>query len=160
MEGKKYYAGIGSRQTPKDILGVMKRLAAKLSEDGWTLRSGGAEGADKAFQAGADPQQVIVFRPQHAQANHLQHAALFHPAWDKCSDYAKKLHGRNSMIILGVGLDEPVKFVVCWTPGAQLKGGTAQGMRIAQRNDIPIFNLANPQHLARIKAYLRGEKLR
>lgn len=47
------YAGIGSRETPEDVLLLMSQTAKKLAWQGWTLRSGGAPGADQAFQIGA-----------------------------------------------------------------------------------------------------------
>jgi predicted Rossmann fold nucleotide-binding protein DprA/Smf involved in DNA uptake len=47
-----YYAGIGARSTPPQILSVMTRLASKLEGMGYTLRSGGAAGADTAFERG------------------------------------------------------------------------------------------------------------
>lgn len=48
----KYYTGIGSRSTPKEIKELMTTLGTCLAENGWTLRSGGAEGADTAFEQG------------------------------------------------------------------------------------------------------------
>lgn len=48
----KYYTGIGSRETPGAILDIMQACAVKLGEQGWTLRSGGADGADNAFELG------------------------------------------------------------------------------------------------------------
>ena len=42
-------------------------------------------------------------------------AGQVHPAWHRCDDYAKRLHARNCMQILGRNLDEPADFVVCWT---------------------------------------------
>lgn len=47
------YAGIGSRQTPDDILELMHRIGSTLAINGFTLRSGGAVGADTAFEQGA-----------------------------------------------------------------------------------------------------------
>lgn len=38
----KIYAGIGSRKTPAECCHTMARLAGRLSEAGWTLRSGAA----------------------------------------------------------------------------------------------------------------------
>jgi hypothetical protein len=49
----KYYTGIGSRQTPKDILKLMEDIAFKLAQKGYILRSGAAGGADTAFEDGA-----------------------------------------------------------------------------------------------------------
>lgn len=49
---KKYYTGVGSRETPNNIILLMQALAYRLSSDGWTLRSGAATGADSAFELG------------------------------------------------------------------------------------------------------------
>ena len=46
------YAGIGSRETPVPILVDMRSLAQDLAAGGWTLRTGGADGADIAFETG------------------------------------------------------------------------------------------------------------
>lgn len=48
----KYYTGIGSRETPSEILALMTKVGQKLASEGWCLRSGGAEGADTAFEEG------------------------------------------------------------------------------------------------------------
>lgn len=47
------YTGIGSRETPAEIAGVMEDAAFRLARIGFTLRSGKAKGADEAFQLGA-----------------------------------------------------------------------------------------------------------
>ena len=44
------YAGIGSRETPAEIQAQMNEVAKELEAAGYTLRSGNAEGADKAFE--------------------------------------------------------------------------------------------------------------
>lgn len=49
---QKYYTGIGSRETPPEIKEVMTAIGFKLAAEGWTLRSGGAYGADQAFEEG------------------------------------------------------------------------------------------------------------
>ena len=78
-----------------------------------------------------------------------------HPAPQRCSDYAKQLHMRNGLEVLGHELDSPKsRFVVCWTPNAQEVGGTAQAIRLARKYNIPVFNLANPEHLDRILGYI------
>jgi predicted Rossmann fold nucleotide-binding protein DprA/Smf involved in DNA uptake len=55
----KYYTGIGSRETPEDILEFMKEIASKLESLGWILRSGGAPGADLAFENGVKEKKEI-----------------------------------------------------------------------------------------------------
>ena len=48
----KYYTGVGSRETPTVILDLMREVGEMLAARGWTLRSGGAKGADQAFELG------------------------------------------------------------------------------------------------------------
>lgn len=47
-----FYSGVGSRETPDEILGVMEDAACRLAGVGYILRSGKAGGADAAFQLG------------------------------------------------------------------------------------------------------------
>ena len=47
------YTGIGSRETPHHILTLMTEIANILDNIGYTLRSGGADGADTAFALGS-----------------------------------------------------------------------------------------------------------
>jgi len=149
----KYYAGIGARNTPFDILIRMDKIAKVLYLNKYILRSGGAIGADSYFEHGADFQHKIfdvnlrinnykeIFRPEHVGDEALRMASNFHFAWDKCNDYVKKLHGRNVMIILGEDLKTPCKFVICYTKNGKDIGGTGLGMRIAKHYNIPIYNL-------------------
>jgi hypothetical protein len=53
QDGSRFYTGVGSRDTPEEVLSVMRTLAKCLARAGYTLRSGGAEGADAAFESGA-----------------------------------------------------------------------------------------------------------
>ena len=49
-----YYAGVGSRETPQDVLKIMWKIGKHLADKGYTLRSGGARGADAACENGCD----------------------------------------------------------------------------------------------------------
>jgi hypothetical protein len=146
------YAGIGSRLTPFPIQDVMRCLAARLSPT-HKLISGGAEGADRAFERGCKGSYQI-YRAHDATAPAIELASRYHPAWNRCTDFTKKLHGRNSMIILGADLNDPVKFVVCYTPDGKDTGGTGLGIRIATAYNIPIINLHDPYWLQRIKTFI------
>jgi hypothetical protein len=137
------YAGIGSRETPPDVCEYMESLAKSWAEHGVLLRSGGARGADIAFERGCNAAygSKEIFRPEDATLDAMKHAAKFHPNWDTCGSYARKLHARNSMIILGRSLNDPVDMVICWTPKGVKIGGTAQALRIAEHEGIQIVNL-------------------
>lgn len=49
---KIFYTGVGNRDTPHEYLEKMTALASLLEKEGCILRSGGAEGADTAFENG------------------------------------------------------------------------------------------------------------
>ena len=149
------YAGVGARTTPEPILNQMNWIAIKLQEAGWWLRSGGAKGADKAFENGSGYRRTI-FRPSQSAAHPewAEHASRYHPAWHRCDDYAKALHARNSPIIAGADLNDTVRMVVCWTADGKASGGTGQALRIANAYGIPVFNLHDETAFDRLKAFL------
>ena len=151
------YAGIGSRATPPETLRDMTTMAAWLARRGWRLHSGGAAGADSAFAAGAPPERRTVFLPWPAyrgctgpdcrtlsperMRTCLAIAADLHPAWQRCSPAARKLHARNAAILLGDDADTPVHAVIAWTSRGLVSGGTGMGIRIAHDRGIPVLNL-------------------
>jgi hypothetical protein len=139
-----YFAGIGARATPQDTLLEMYNIGAELAKQGYILRSGGAIGADQTFQDGVESVKghADVYLAKHANEAAEAIAAEYHPAWERCNSFVRKLHARNAMILLGVHLRDPVDFVVCWTPGGMVTGGTGQSMRMAVGLGIEIVNLA------------------
>lgn len=151
------YSGIGSRETPRDILELMTKIAEKLEILGYTLRSGGARGADTAFANGVkDPSKKIIFRPEHATPESIEFVSKYHPAWYKCKPNDRKLHGRNALIILGEELYLPSDFIIAWTPGGEFIGGTSTGLRIGVKLDIPIFNLYFTASRERLEKFLNS----
>ena len=152
-----HYTGIGARHTPDDILKQMTTLASNLELTGLTLRSGGANGADSAFEAGiSDPKNAEIYLPWHNFNNNpsalsdihseaYEMAKQFHPNWNACSQAARKFPARDCYQILGLDLNTPSDFVLCWTPDGKWIGGTSQALRIAYAYKIPIFNMADKQ---------------
>lgn len=137
----KYYSGIGARATPPDVLKRMHRLAGILCRLGYTLRSGGAEGADVAFEMGCDPDFKEIFKA-HGDIPMWTNVFtdLFHPAPSKLKEYPRKLMNRNACQILGRDGSTPVDFVVCWTADGRASGGTGHAIKIAQYFNIPVYN--------------------
>ncbi len=64
------YAGIGARATPAAVLADMTVMAGWLARTGWQLSSGGADGADSAFAAGAPAGQRTVWLPWRGHNGH------------------------------------------------------------------------------------------
>jgi hypothetical protein len=148
----KYYAGIGSRDTPTDVLKLMTGIANKLSQLNYVLRSGGAEGADTAFETGAKTKQIFLpwegFNGRYSDnityfvpELNIDIVKKFHPYYNNLNKPAIKLMSRNSYQVLGLDLNDPAEFVLCWTKEGKMVGGTSQALRIAKHYNIPIFNL-------------------
>jgi len=146
----RFYAGIGSRETPQSVLQEMTRIAEALSMAGYVLRSGGADGADTAFEKGAQHAEIYLpwagfngnasplFGPRMSRQC-MTIAAEHHPNWGELSDAARKLHARNTAQVLGPQCDAFSDFVVCWTKNG--KGGTGQAIRVARHYNIPVYDL-------------------
>ncbi len=152
----KFYAGIGSRSTPPEECEKLTRLASILESKGYILRSGGADGADKAFEAGVkDPKNKIILRPKHSTKEAEAVASKIHPAWHMCNEYARQLHGRNVQLVLGQSLDQPASLVIAWTQAVD-GGGTRTGLYLAADRDIPCFNLAKYNDAKELSEYILG----
>ena len=123
------YAGVGSRLTPPDILDAMGDIAQTLGDAGTALSTGGAHGADKAFETGAlrtdapitvhtpwpgyngyrpgrDPETDInIVHPNAAETvagrTYADLAREHHPHWKRCSRGARALFLRNVSILAG-----------------------------------------------------------
>lgn len=159
----KTYAGIGSRKTPQSILPLMTDIASFLSTKGYVLRSGGADGADIAFEKGATAKEIYLpwkgFNENDSPLYEISEEAMFmaqeyHPSWDSLTDSSKLLHARNCQQIMGIDLCSPVDFVVCWTLKGNLVGGTAQALRIAISHNIRILNLGLEEDRIKINQWM------
>ena len=134
----------------------MTDIADHLSKCGWTLRSGGAKGADTAFENGASKKQIFLPTGEIPDEAY-EIAAKHHPTWGGLPPFVRKLHARNVQQILGENLDCETKFVVCWTSDGSERtttketGGTGQAIRIANAYNIPVFNLFNEGRLEQVQ---------
>lgn len=173
-----FYAGIGSRRTPPDVLEYMRHIAGRLAMRGYVLRSGAADGADAAFEAGCEAAKgkSEIWLPwkgfnKHADTGfyptelHAQMAEQVHPAWDRLSRGPRALHSRNVGQVLGQTIDTPVSFVLCWTPdGCESEatrtrdtGGTGTAIVLASRRGVPVFNLANADAKERLVRHVLAD---
>jgi hypothetical protein len=180
------YAGIGSRETPKTICKMMELIAFGLGRQGFTCRTGGADGADRAFLKGA---KEAFFRRGSARpelflpwpgfnGNHSSFqippteahaiARKYHPGYDRMVQSVQKLMARNAQQIQGRDLKCNSKFVICWTPDGCIDGasrtkntgGTGQAIEHAAALGIPVFNLARAEHYAKFEEYLKSQGLK
>ena len=169
-----YYTGIGSRETPPKVIETMRSLASEFSRMGFVLRSGAAEGADSAFEAGCNivsGKKEIWVPWVGFQGNktgklptgiHFELASKIHPAWEYLSRGVKALHARNTGQVLGVDLATASSFVLCYTKDkaetaeqvSKRTGGTGTAIKLASLRNIPVFNLANENAISRLHTHL------
>lgn len=148
------FTGVGSRDTPKDILEEMFQIAVFLGKKNWILRSGGADGADSAFEKGmvSINGKTEIYLPWKNFNKHnsplyqvtlpaLDMASQIHPIWDNLSVGAQKLHARNCYQVLGFNLNKPSDLLICWTLEGKDVGGTATAIKLARKYNVPIINL-------------------
>lgn len=168
---KKYFTGVGSRETPTDVLSVMRKYSKIMALRGWSFRSGGADGADTAFENGwcdayAENDSVPngeIYLPWNGFNSRskegvncilvtdrkiIEQAQLLikdiHPAFSKLTRGVLALHTRNVFQVLGKDLQTPSKGVVSYAKTdskGNPMGGTATAIKIALMHDIPVRNL-------------------
>lgn len=171
---------IGSRKTPTEIQGHMRKIAEWCTGKGIVVRSGKAGGADAAAIYGCMDAYTRGFgtvRPEmyvpwagfgsedmtnsfDINTGSCLEASLIaqkiHPAWTRCSDGAKKLHTRNVHQILGVNLDTPSDVVLYWcteVAGAPT-GGTATAVNLAKAYGCTCINMLHDSWKQQLKTQL------
>lgn len=171
----KYYAGIGSRFTPYDICIKMSLISVLLEKEEYILRSGGAQGADEAFEVGitntfnmniflpynnfrnkvADGVSYIYISDEHEDYSDAHRSLQYHPRAFNMRFEAQQMMIRNYFQVCGMKNQADSSFIVCWTPmganGSTIKttwedGGTAQAIRIAASKGIPVYNLKDNRY--------------
>lgn len=143
-KNKRYYTGVGSRETPFEIYLVMMACAMIFEKQGYILRSGTALGADSAFEQGiTNPDNAEIYIPyksfpqkmwknnsnikyiipsenkdKYFEANNLLMRNNLYKRWNTVKqDWVMKLHNRNIFQVLGKNLNKKEKslFCLCYT---------------------------------------------
>ena len=174
----KYYTGVGSRNTPQEVLDIMILIGEYLAKGEYCLRSGGAAGADKAFETGCDNANgnKRIYVPWNGfQGNTIDNEHIFlgvdthsmkiaskhHPAWSRVGQAGQKLMARNTYQVLDwdlhrTKLEAEASMLICWTPDGAINqttiktGGTGQAIRIAKAYGIKVWNLQRQDHMDKI----------
>lgn len=158
-----YYTGIGSREAPPAFLKFAREMAASLEAQGYILRSGGAPGADDAFESGltrvANSQIYLPWHgfegrnhagcitPDDLDIEDLAQAEktvrVLHPNPSALKPGSMKLLVRDVFQVLGSDLHTPSNFVMMWArPKGRdaVHGGSNMAFQVARRRDVPIIN--------------------
>lgn len=149
----KYYTGVGSREIPQNKFYQLIAIGEFMADKKFILRSGAADGSDVAFETGCNNRngRKEIYLPWRRFNNHrselhgvsddaIDLAEQIHPAFNKCSVAAQKLHARNCYQVLGRELKTPSSILICFTGDGTAKGGTRTAIKLAEMNKIPVLN--------------------
>lgn len=172
-EQKIYWSGIGSRQTPPEICNLMTKIAFKLEQNNYILRSGKAIGADSAFEKGIQnfknkciyTVENFDFSPENYEMCKSEILSILDSNinFENYSKSAQILILRDVNQVLGSRKTclKKSKFVICWTKHVNYYakppnacGGTRFAVRIALKYGIPVFNLLIKEDRERIEKFL------
>lgn len=178
----KFYTGVGSRETPNDILAFMETVGKAMTDLGYIGRSGGADGADTAFWNGFlasskldmkfecyipwdnfnglnSSQKHIINSSKLRTYNEAQELMkTIHPAPERLSRGALALHTRNVFQVLGYDLISPSNVLFCYTKmtkAGKPSGGTATAYNLAREHKIKCYNFFYPADVEEVKSLLK-----
>ncbi len=159
-----YFSGIGSRKTPPEICKILSKIGKKLQNvknpKSLILRSGGADGADKAFEKFVQSQNKIIYTPQNfnKKSENLdicisELESILDPniKLKNIRPFVKLLLLRDINQVLGDPINgwQKSKFLICWTPtenyASREAGGSRYAIRCALKHNIKVYNLINNQ---------------
>ena len=160
---------IGTRDPSPEQVALASWAAIMMSgpEHRWWIVTGGAYGIDQVAMDGAFEGRLRVklpwasynrdIIPAHAHIAVLgteqdypaDYASVdqYHPAPNRLSQGARRLHARNYGIVVG-------RTAVLALPGRDGAGGTGQGIRIAKDREIPLFQYNKGQKLPSVEELL------
>jgi len=161
----KYYTMIGSRLTPVHCEDLMKRLSHELCRLHYTVRSGGANGADTCAEYGftnlnSDLHEVYLPWSGFNNKSGIVYSklGLINEASELCSKHhlwwntvkkesVKHLHRRNMHQVLGKDLITPSQFCILYAEPdtnrgeGHVKGGTGSANSLCLEQGVPVYNL-------------------
>lgn len=175
-------AGIGSRETPPHILAEMTKIGAWCRTYRILVRSGHAEGADYAFEAGAldwclvylpwrtfNSAAPVLGQSVEVKSNDKLNELVwkYHPKPKRLTYNGHLLMRRNGAQILGYDewpqetfAEAPVRAVVCYTTDGQDSGGTGQALRIARgETRARVMNMHSPLYATAAQVIAELERL-
>lgn len=165
--------GVGSRHITDEGKNRIIEVCKYLNNSNNIIRSGGADGSDTIFEENLNNCIKEIFLPWKGFNNNpspyynmineaYSLASTIHPYYFRLKTGSKKLHARNMCQVLGYNLDKPSDILICWTKDGCYNehsstidtGGTRSAIVLADRYNIPIYNLNIDEHYNFLINYL------
>ena len=176
MANEKFVTGVGSRKVAGEGKDRIIEIAQLLDKAGYSLRSGGADGCDTLFEQNMPNSKKYIYLPWKGFNKNTSElctvtdeakkmAATVHPKYWALGIGPQKLHARNVYQVLGQNMDKPSDLLVCWTEdgcnseksSSISTGGTRTAIVLAERNQVPVYNVQNEKDYKAVKELLEKE---
>lgn len=178
-DSNKFYTGIGHRDTPLKVKSYIKQIAKRLSLVEYTLRSGGADGADSFFEEGVIGKRKEIYLPwKRFNNNYSPLYDIGEKAYNKVEQYfnewslsktefkdikdgAKKLFIRNYYQLVGYD-DIKSDFVIYYADqdnSGKPMGGTGFAVYMANKLNIPSYNIKTESGIHEVNKLLLKLKI-
>lgn len=172
VELYKPYVGTGNKEVPPQVAEAFKRIALELEKAGYTLRSGGMDGAEDIFEKAVKKSEIHLpwkgFNDKDSKFTFTTPAAKelagrYQPGFEGLKPFVQTFLAKNVRMIMGKDLKSPALFMITWSEdGAETiteksarTGNTGHAIAVAHELRIPVFNFGKPDAEARLKQYLR-----
>lgn len=153
----KTYCATGNMEIGMKVKNILVEIGRVLALNGYTLRSGGAPGAESAFEEGCDSVggKKEIYLPFEGYNNKttgvvtdmtneeeaIKIAQRYYLLWFKLSNKVKQMLTRYSWAVLGRNLDDPVDFVIAYI--REDGKTTEQVVRVANGSNITVYNIGS-----------------
>lgn len=152
-----YVTGIGSRKTPPNAIDQLEELGALVRRLGGVIRSGDAEGADRAWQRGHGSAELYL--PREGWVSCFRPVAeMLHPNPEALRGYSMQLICRNIAMLTPPNGAVPSDACIGWCQrgrDGRPRGGTAFTMRAARHFGIPVLELNGDATYEEAEALIR-----
>lgn len=166
-----YYTVAGSRKTPVAVLETMRQVAKALDYSGYVLRTCASHGPGLIAYGASQEATGLGQRwvpwlgfDGHFESIHLPDREHFRLAqalrndWHILPNATQAMKACNVAELLGVGLDQPSRFLLCYSACAaqspqeltRHSGATGELIRLADYLEIPVVNFARDDALQRL----------
>lgn len=152
------YAGLAARTTPSVVQEILTQIVARLDAEGLVLRTGDRCGGQRAMRDGARGAATRIMRldcdaglaaASRRTARQLLDYSHFRCHPDRLPNASFDELGRTVRIVLGVEMNDPVAFLLCWTKRRKRgrkkvrHGDTAFARTVARASGVPVFDLSD-----------------
>ena len=168
------YAVVSNKDIPPEAIQVYERIAKRLNDMGYTVRTGTLEGLESKAEMLPVRKELLLpwkgFNEKESQFTSstplikgIAKKYMKAGNWDELKPAMQGFLQKNARLVTGHYGNSPAKFVICWSQDQAESqnqvtfntGNIAHALTIAAAWHVPVFNLARPDAEARLFNFLQ-----